>query len=118
MDSQPVDLSPFTVTVPSAPVSASSRAAGPGSATHGFTHLEQGSNPATNHNPPPFVAHREGRFFIIQQLPASLPGSPPRWRCILATATKGYVSHRDFGPHDTDYLLALRFGQAFEENGE
>lgn len=65
--------------------------------------------------PVPFVAHREGRFFIIQELPASLPGSPHRWRCILATAAHGYVTHRDFGPHDSDYLLAVQFGREFEE---
>lgn len=65
--------------------------------------------------PVPFVAHREGRFFIVQQLPPSLPGSPHRWRCILATAAHGYVTHRDFGPHDSDYLLAVQFGREFEE---
>lgn len=122
MDTQPVDLSPFTVTVPSAPVSASSPVAGRGSATHGLTHLEQGSKPASIPiprvpPPPSFIAHRAGRFFIVQSLKPSLPGSPARWRCILATASQGYVTHRDFGPHDSDYILAVQFGREFEEEG-
>lgn len=126
-------------------------AAGRGSATHGLTHLEQGSKPASTSAvvgsgdhyrctggasltlpidtkpasipiprvppPPSFIAHRAGRFFIVQSLKASLPGSPARWRCILATASQGYVTHRDFGPHDSDYILAVQFGREFEEEG-
>jgi len=91
-----------------------SPAAGPGSRQEGIP----ASIPIPRVPPPPsFIAHREGRFFIVQSLKASLPGSPSRWRCILATASQGYVTHRDFGPHDSDYVLAVHFGREFEEQG-
>lgn len=114
MDTLPLVESPFTVAVPGPSSLVTSRAAGPG--------VREERNPASIPiprvpPPPSFIAHRAGRFFIVQSLKASLPGSPARWRCILATASQGYVTHRDFGPHDSDYILAVQFGREFEEEG-
>ena len=91
-------------------------------------HLSHGSaqlgkavrNPASIANPLPVPVidpDPHGRFFILQAIPASLPGSPSRWRCVLATGSQGYITHRDFGSSDRDYVLAVQYGQEFEEGG-
>jgi len=61
---------------------------------------------------PPYKpsARREGRFFEIRLLPSGM------WRCILKTGFSAdtglplYVTFRDFGYSDEDYLRAWEFG--------